>query len=120
MTAGRWPTIHVLALVAMPLGAFATLADDLRMPAGQLDEVVFAVRQPGVGSHWYENFGYYAQDEHAKAYRALGQLCRLNVNTGQLTILLDDPQGSVRDPQVDYDGRKILFSYRPGGHRQSP
>jgi hypothetical protein len=120
MTAGRWLTMHVLALFAMPLGVLAVLADDLCMPAGQPDEIVFAVRQPGVGSHWYENFGYYAQDEHAKAYRALGQLCRLNVNTGQLTILLDDPQGSVRDPQVDYDGRKILFSYRPGGHRQSP
>jgi hypothetical protein len=115
MTAGRWLTMHVLALFAMPLGVLAVLADDLCMPAGQPAEIVFAVRQPGVGSHWYENFGYYAQDEHAKAYRALGQLCRLNINTGQLTILLNDPQGSVRDPQVDYDGRKILFSYRPGG-----
>ena len=115
MTAGRWPMMHVLVLIAMPLGALATLADDLRLSAGQLDEIVFAVRQPGVGSHWYENFGYYAQDEHAKAYRALGQLCRLNVNTGQVTILLDDPLGSVRDPQVDYNGRKILFSYRRGG-----
>jgi hypothetical protein len=84
-----WPTMHVLAPIAMPLGALATLADDLRMPAGQPDEIVFAVRQPGVGSHWQEKFGYYAQDEHAKAYRALGQLCQLNVNTGQLTILRD-------------------------------
>ncbi|MCU0981501.1 MAG: hypothetical protein MUF25_20310 [Pirellulaceae bacterium] len=72
MTAGRWPTMHVLALFAMPLGVLAVLADDVGMPAGQPDEIVFAVRQPGVGSHWYENFGYYAQDEHAKAYRALG------------------------------------------------
>ena len=32
-----------------------------------------------------------------------------------MQILLDDPRGGVRDPQVHYDGRKILFSYRPGG-----
>lgn len=32
-----------------------------------------------------------------------------------LAVLLDDPEGSVRDPQVHYDGRKILFSYRKGG-----
>ncbi len=32
-------------------------------------------------------------------------------------MLLDDPQGSVRDPCVHYDGGKILFSYRPGKTR---
>jgi hypothetical protein len=64
------------------------------------EEIVFAVRQPGVGSHWYENFGYYAQDEHAKVYRAMGRLCRLNLRTGKLTVLVDDAKGSVRDPQV--------------------
>ena len=30
-------------------------------------------------------------------------------------MLLDAQGGSVRDPQVHYDGRKILFSYRPAG-----
>ena len=31
---------------------------------------------------------------------------------------MDDPLGAVRDPQVSYDGRRILFAYRPGGsHR---
>ncbi|MBC7337401.1 MAG: PD40 domain-containing protein, partial [Clostridia bacterium] len=29
--------------------------------------------------------------------------------------MLDDPRGGIRDPQVHYDGRKILFSYRKGG-----
>jgi len=79
------------------------------------EEIVFAVRQPGVGSHWYENFGYYAFDEDDKVYGRMGRLCRLNLATGELTVLLDDPEGSVRDLQVHYDGRKILFSYRPGG-----
>ncbi len=79
------------------------------------DEIIFAARQPGVGGHWYENFGYYAFDENAKVYRAKGRLCRLDVASGNVTVLLDDPDGSVRDPQVHYDGQKVLFSYRPGG-----
>ena len=33
----------------------------------------------------------------------------------KVRVLLDDPRGDVRDPQVDYDGRTILFSYRRGG-----
>ncbi len=40
---------------------------------------------------------------------------RLNLKTGELKILLDDPQGGVRDPVVHYDGQRIVFSYRPGG-----
>ncbi len=80
-----------------------------------IEEIIFARRQPGVGSHWYENFGYYAQDEDLKVYGAHGSLCRLHVESGKLTVLLDDPAGSIRDPQVHYDGAKILFSYRPGG-----
>jgi len=83
--------------------------------AADVEEIVFACRQPGVGNHWYENFGYYAQDERLKVYGAMGRLCRLKVRSGKVTVLLDDPEGSVRDPQVHYDGRKILFSYRPGG-----
>jgi len=80
-----------------------------------VEEIIFACRQPGGGGHWYENFGYYAHDENEKLYRARGRLCRLNVTTGQVATLLQDDEGSIRDPQVHYDGRKILFSYRPGG-----
>jgi hypothetical protein len=94
-----------------------------------VDEIVFAVRVPG-RDHWYVNFGYYSCDygppaDHAfgkypdgeslRGYGDGGRLCRLNLRTGQLTVLLDDPLGGVRDPQVHYDGQKVLFSYRPNG-----
>ena len=81
---------------------------------GRYEEIVFACRQEGKDGHWYANFGYYAGDEQRKAFRALGKLCKLNVRTGKLTMLLDDPKGTVRDPLVHYDGRKIIFSYRKG------
>ncbi len=78
------------------------------------DEVVFAVRQPK-GPHWYENFGHAVTDVNRTAYGAGGRLCKLDLSTGRITVLVDDPAGAVRDPQVHYDGRKILFSYRQGG-----
>ena len=40
---------------------------------------------------------------------------RLNIHTGAVEVLLDAQGGSVRDPQLHYDGRKILFSYRRAG-----
>ncbi|UCG56167.1 MAG: PD40 domain-containing protein [Phycisphaerales bacterium] len=82
---------------------------------GQHEQIIFACRQEGHDGHWYANFGYYAANSQRKAYRALGRLCKLNVRTGRVEVLLDDPEGTVRDPQVHYDGRKILFSYRKGG-----
>ena len=81
---------------------------------GGADEVIFAVRQPK-GPHWYENFGYQITDPTRTCYGARGRLCKLNLETRALTVLLDDPQGGVRDPQVQYDGQRILFSYRRGG-----
>ena len=78
------------------------------------EEIVFAVRQPK-GPHWYENFGHAVTDANRTAYGAGGRLCRLDLQTGEVTVLVNDPAGAVRDPQVHYDGQRILFSYRKGG-----
>ncbi|HUT33987.1 MAG TPA: hypothetical protein VNE39_10930 [Planctomycetota bacterium] len=77
-------------------------------------DIVFAARMSGT-DHYYVNFGYYVNNPQQKGYRGGGRLCRLDLRTGQVTTLLDDPQGGVRDPQVHYDGTRILFSYRRGG-----
>ncbi len=84
------------------------------LPADVTD-VIFAMRSYGPDGHYYANFGYYSHDPDEKAYPIGGQLCRLNLATGHVRVLLDDPAGGVRDPQIHYDGRKVLFSYRPGG-----
>jgi len=84
-------------------------------PMKDAGDIVFAVRQPGKDGHWYANFSYYAANPDRKAYGEGGRLCRLNLPTGGITVLLDDPKGGVRDPQVNYEGKKILFSYRRGG-----
>jgi hypothetical protein len=81
----------------------------------RVDEIVFAVRQPGKDGHWYANFGYYADSRQRLTYGEGGKLCRLNLSSGQRTVLLDDPRGGVRDPVIHYDAETILFSYRPGG-----
>jgi len=84
-----------------------------------VEEIVFAARKVNpTDGHWYANFGYYAADPNRKAYGSGTKLYRLNLRTKKLTIILADPAGGIRDPQVHYDGRKILFSYRKGGEEQ--
>ncbi|MBE0534499.1 MAG: PD40 domain-containing protein [Phycisphaerae bacterium] len=91
------------------------LKDLLAGPMHNADEIVFACRQLAPDGHWYANFGYFAEGRHRKTYAAGGRLCKLNVRTGEMTVLLDDPDGAVRDPQVHYDGERMVFSYRRGG-----
>ena len=107
-------TLLRIMVVLFPVAISPTRAQ-ATLPDIGVEEIIFSSRQPGAGSHWYENFGYYSQDPSKKLYGAHGRLCRLNVRTGDLTVLLEDLDGSIRDPQVHYDAEKILISYRPGG-----
>lgn len=98
-------------------------------PMAGCDEIIFAQRESR-SDHWYGNFGHYSDghqghyappstpksvDYYKYAFGDGGRLCRFNLRTRKLTVLLDDPEGGVRDPNVHYDGQKILFSYRQGG-----
>ena len=126
----------LLLAVAVPVSAGAApgftsgpmLKKFLDGPMSDVDEVVFAVRVPG-RDHWYVTFGNYADHSDTPAkklsrvqadgvywgYGEGARLCRLNLHTGELKVLLEAPKGGVRDPQLHYDGKKILFSYRKGG-----
>jgi len=121
MTKRRYSTFVVthmtVALMGFSLLVATPAHSDITTAAGELDkteEIVFSVRQPK-GPHWYENMGYAITDVNDKAYGSRGYLCKINLRTGNVTLLLEDPQGAVRDPQVHYDGEKILFSFRKGG-----
>lgn len=82
-----------------------------------VSEIVFAVRGVGPDGHWYANFGQYAPERLCKkpVFTNGASLRALDLTTGAQRVLLDDPQGGIRDPQVHYDGKKIVFAYRPGG-----
>ncbi len=103
------------------------LEDFLKGPMSDVEEIVFAVRVPG-SDHWYVNFGYYSAPVREyppqrapdgvklpPAFKDGGRLCTYHLRRKALKVLIDDVKGAVRDPQVHYDGKKIVFSYRPGG-----
>ncbi len=103
----------IVVLLLLFLGGAAATQGEVLLPP-DVQELIFATRTPGKDPHYYANFGYFAFTPARKAYGEGGKLCRLNLRSGVINTLLDDPRGSVRDPQVHYDARKILFSYRPG------
>jgi len=102
----RW--IGILGIAA----ACLETAPNRAATAAELDvaEVIFAVRPFGLDGHYYANFGYSCIDPDYWIHgRDGGRLCKLNLQTGELTALLDDPAGAVRDPRVDYEGTHGSF-----------
>lgn len=78
------------------------------------EEIIFVTRKMPKDGHWYANFGYYAFDASNKLYEEGSSLCKYNVKTKKLDILFEDEKGTFRDPQIHYDGERIIFSYRKG------
>ncbi len=130
------PAVDLVCVAGLPkaegagvLAKEPSLMDEfLEGPLKDVEDIVFAVRQPGT-DHWYVNFGYYASTAREypaqqrvpggvklpEAFKRVGRLCILHRRDNSVTRLIDDPEGSVRDPQVNYEGDTILFSYRKGG-----
>jgi hypothetical protein len=89
-------------------------------PLKDIEEIIFCTRLAYDDPHWYANIGHYCDDEQHKAYAGngkpdVGRLLALNIRTNTVRTIFDAQGGSIRDPQVHYDGQKILFSYRKAG-----
>ena len=88
-------------------------------PMSEVEEILFVVRKPGIDPHWYANFGYLAHDENQFPFHlgAASWMNILNVDTGEVRTIFEDEGGTIRDPQIHYDGYRVVFSYLPSGSR---
>ena len=106
----------IIILILIVPSLFASEKSAAVLAEHGIKEIVFAERTFTRDGHWYANFGY---DWSGRAmYGEKGRLCKLNIGSGKITALIDDPKGAVRDPQVHYDANKVIFSYRKGGTDQ--
>jgi cytochrome c553 len=103
-----------LALAAGLGSAGAEVRSAVLARAPALREIVFAVRKPASDPHWYANFSYYGPDETRAAYLPGGRLCKLDLVSGLVTNLIDDPLGGIRDPVLNHAATRILFAWRKG------
>ncbi len=79
------------------------------------DEIIFVQRGGYDDPHWYANIGYFCNDDKKPAYASGAQLCKLNLKSHKVDILLETDKGCIRDPKVHYDGEKIIFAWRKDG-----
>jgi hypothetical protein len=105
------------------------IGDDSRAKAQLLDPYMSAIRQVVFAKHSRKRGEHYAYTEALSdaysndkerymkwhAWQPGSSLCLLTINndyTTKLDILLDSPDGMIRDPDVSFDGQKILFSWK--------
>ena len=82
--------------------------------------IVFTKHHSFGGSHYaytedLSDSAYPERERHNPDYRMGASLCLLQINpdgTSSVESLLESPDGIIRDPDVSYDGKRILFSKR--------
>jgi len=124
LTDGSWLFYDYLRLadseeVPEQLGPLDLKTDFRNGPMKDVKEVLFVIRKPSTDPHWYANFAYYAHDENQFPFPlgAGGWMNILDVDSGEVRTIFKDENGTIRDPQIHYDGSKVVFSYLPEGKR---
>ncbi|MBW7991786.1 MAG: hypothetical protein FVQ84_17460 [Planctomycetes bacterium] len=81
-------------------------------------QIVFTKHYNLGGSHYaYTEAQSDAQDERTFVPGSALCLLEMNGNYGNVTTLIDDPNGIIRDPDVSFDGRRILFAWKKSDHQ---
>ena len=94
--------------------AFAALRREalLANPLVSGRPILFVTRPQYRNEHGTEATMYQTGQINTRCFNGVGAVNLLDVATGKVTTLLDVPEGIARDPEVHFDGGKILFSMR--------
>lgn len=105
-TDARWGELYLSACEMRRAARLAPYREKLR-------RIVFTKHYDLGGSHYAYTEG--QSDAQAERHFTPGTaLCVLEMNDlyGTVRTLVDDPDGVIRDPDVSYDGQRILFAWK--------
>ncbi len=74
--------------------------------------ILFVVRYQYQADHHNTATLFQNGEINSGKFRPPGSLKSLDMTTGQVRTILDAPDGVIRDPEVGFDGKQILFSMR--------
>ncbi len=85
-----------------------------RNPLMRFERLLFTRRHPVGGQHYAYTEALSWNQDRPRFFRPGSSLCVLGPPRpgGKLEVLLDSPTGVIRDPDVHYDGGRILFAHK--------
>ena len=109
--------LAILWLAGGPPEAFAAEAPQreaiLTSPLLVARPILFAVRRQYRSDHHNTETMFQTGEINTSSFEGGGALKTIDLaHGGKVTTLLEVPRGVARDPEVSFDGRKILFSMR--------
>ena len=102
----RWLDVYTAACLRRRTARLGPHRDRLR-------RIVFTKHYDLGGSHYAYTEGQ-SDAQAERHFRPGSALCLLEMDGpfGRVRTLIDDPGGVIRDPDVSYDGRRILFAWK--------
>jgi hypothetical protein len=83
-------------------------------PLLAFDKLLFTRRHPLGGQHYAYTEALSWNKDLPRSWRPGSSLCVLSPvrPNGNVTVLVDSPEGVIRDPDVSWDGSKVLFAHK--------
>ena len=102
----RWAELYLTACESRRAARFEPYRDKIR-------QIVFTKHYDLGGSHYAYTEGQ-SDAQAERHFKAGTALCVLELDGlyGRVRTLLDDPDGVIRDPDVSFDGRRVLFAWK--------
>ena len=102
----KWKDLYTKACTARRAKRLAALR-------GYCGKIVFTRHYEMGGSHYAYTEGL-SDAQRERHFRPGSALCLLDVTGERPTVetLIDSPKGVIRDPDVSYDGKRILFAWK--------
>ena len=102
----RWSELYLAACEARR-------ARRIEPHLGMLRRIVFTKHYDLGGSHYAYTEGQ-SDAQNERHFKPGSSLCVLEMDGlyGKVRSLADDPEGVIRDPDVSYDGRRVLFAWK--------
>ena len=95
--------------------AFAALQREALManPLVRKQPILFVVREQYLSDHHNTATLFHTGEPNCSKYRPGGALKIFDPQTGKVSLLFDPgPEGLLRDPEVHFDGRRVVFAMR--------
>ena len=118
MSHNRLQCLHILLPAVVCLAASICLAEESNRedisinPLVRANPILFVTRYQYRNEHGTEATMYQTGEVNTGCFRGGSALKVLDVTGKTVTTILDSPSGVIRDPEVHFDGKKILFSMR--------
>lgn len=105
-------SLLLLTLSAATLSAEEDAASLSLNPLLRANPILFVTRHQYTNEHGTEATMYQTGEVNTQCFKGGSALKILDVASGTVATLLSSARGVIRDPEVHFDGKKILFSLR--------